>query len=143
MSKMQDHATLQAQMFSAEDFPARTCPLPASGRGIPVDKAVTLTVDRQQSASHNGSTVVAFDWQQDGASTENHTATLNTTRTQADSLRPGVRRLMPVECERLQGFPDNWTAGQSDATRYRQLGNAIAVPVAEWIGRRIVAAERP
>jgi DNA (cytosine-5)-methyltransferase 1 len=58
----------------------------------------------------------------------------------------GVRRLTPVECERLQGFPDNWTAygadgPQSDSARYRQLGNAVAVPVAEWLGRRIIAAE--
>lgn len=50
----------------------------------------------------------------------------------------GVRRLTPVECERLQGFPDGWTAGQSDSARYRQLGNAVCVPVAEWIARRIV-----
>ena len=49
----------------------------------------------------------------------------------------GVRRLTPVECERLQGFPDGWTSGQSDSTRYRQLGNAVAVPVARWIGARI------
>jgi len=53
----------------------------------------------------------------------------------------GVRRLTPTECERLQGFPDGWTEGQSDSARYRQLGNAVAVPVVEWIGRRIVAAE--
>lgn len=53
----------------------------------------------------------------------------------------GVRRLMPIECERLQGFPDGWTDGQSNSARYRQLGNAVAVPVVEWIGRRIVKAE--
>jgi DNA (cytosine-5)-methyltransferase 1 len=52
----------------------------------------------------------------------------------------GVRRLTPVECERLQGFPDGFTAGQSDSTRYRQMGNAVAVPVVEWLGRRIVEA---
>jgi DNA (cytosine-5)-methyltransferase 1 len=45
----------------------------------------------------------------------------------------GVRRLTPVECERLQGFPDNWTEGQSDSARYKQMGNAVAVPVVEWI----------
>jgi DNA (cytosine-5)-methyltransferase 1 len=50
----------------------------------------------------------------------------------------GVRRLTPTECERLQGFPDGWTEGQSDSTRYRQLGNAIAVPVVEWIAKRII-----
>lgn len=54
--------------------------------------------------------------------------------------RQGVRRLMPIECERLQGFPDNWTAGFSDSARYRMLGNAVSVPVIEWIGRRIVEA---
>lgn len=52
----------------------------------------------------------------------------------------GVRRLTPTECERLQGFPDGWTAGQSDTHRYRQLGNAVAVPVAEYIGRRLMNA---
>lgn len=50
----------------------------------------------------------------------------------------GVRRLTPTECERLQGFPDNWTKCCSDMQRYKQLGNAVAVPVAEWIGKRIV-----
>jgi DNA (cytosine-5)-methyltransferase 1 len=50
-----------------------------------------------------------------------------------------VRRLTPRECERLQGFPDDWTAGESDSARYRLLGNAVAVPVAGWIARRMVA----
>jgi DNA (cytosine-5)-methyltransferase 1 len=49
----------------------------------------------------------------------------------------GVRRLTPLECERLQGFPDGWTDGQSDSARYRQLGNAVAVPVVEWLAQRI------
>ena len=48
-----------------------------------------------------------------------------------------LRYVTPTECERLQGFPDDWTAGQSDTTRYRQLGNAVAVPVAEWIATRL------
>jgi len=52
----------------------------------------------------------------------------------------GVRRLMPIECERLQGFPDNWTAGNSDSARYRMLGNAVCVSVAEWIGKRLMEA---
>lgn len=50
------------------------------------------------------------------------------------------RRLTPVECERLQGFPDGWTAGQADTHRYKQLGNAVAVPVAEWLAKRIASA---
>jgi DNA (cytosine-5)-methyltransferase 1 len=52
-----------------------------------------------------------------------------------------VRRLTPVECERLQGFPDNWTDGQADSNRYKQMGNAVAVPVVEWIISRMVADE--
>lgn len=52
--------------------------------------------------------------------------------------RGAVRRLTPRECERLQGFPDDWTGGQSDSTRYKQLGNAVAVPCATWLGRRIL-----
>jgi len=62
------------------------------------------------------------------------------------SPEPGVRRLTPTECERLQGFPDQWTVlGESDepnpkpdGPRYAQMGNAVSVPVAEWIGCRIV-----
>jgi DNA (cytosine-5)-methyltransferase 1 len=50
-----------------------------------------------------------------------------------------VRRLTPVECERLQGFPDDWTSGQADSNRYKQMGNAVAVPVVEWIVGRLVA----
>lgn len=53
-----------------------------------------------------------------------------------------VRRLTPVECERLQGFPDGWTEGLSDSARYRCLGNAVCVPVVEWIGRRIAGSLR-
>lgn len=50
-----------------------------------------------------------------------------------------VRKLMPVECERLQGFPDFWTdiPGASDTARYKALGNSWAVVVPQWIGRRI------
>ena len=49
-----------------------------------------------------------------------------------------VRRLTPLECERLQGFPDGWTDSQSDSQRYKQMGNAVAVPVVQWIINRIV-----
>jgi len=50
-----------------------------------------------------------------------------------------VRRLTPTECERLQGFPDGWTDGQADSHRYKQMGNAVAVPVVEWIINRIIS----
>jgi len=59
--------------------------------------------------------------------------------TLTDVFTPGigtatqVRRLTPTECERLQGFPDGWTEGQADSHRYKQMGNAVAVPVVQWI----------
>jgi len=52
-----------------------------------------------------------------------------------------VRRLTPLECERLQGFPDGWTDSQSDSQRYKQMGNAVAVPVVQWIINRIVEVD--
>ena len=55
---------------------------------------------------------------------------------------PVVRRLTPLEFERLQGFPDGWTEGQSDAQRYKQMGNAVAVPVVRWITKRLVAVDK-
>ena len=49
-----------------------------------------------------------------------------------------VRRLTPKECERLQGFPDDWTEGQADSNRYKQMGNAVAVPVVQWVINNVV-----
>jgi DNA (cytosine-5)-methyltransferase 1 len=49
-----------------------------------------------------------------------------------------VRRLTPIECERLQGFPDGWTEGQADTHRYKQMGNAVAVPVVSWLAKRLI-----
>ena len=64
--------------------------------------------------------------------------------------RAVVRKLTPLECERLQGFPDNWTRipyrGKPaeecpDTPRYKAIGNSMAVPVMRWIGERIALAE--
>ena len=52
--------------------------------------------------------------------------------------RYGIRKFSPIECERLQGFPDGWTAGLSDTQRYKTLGNAVTVQIIEWIGKRIM-----
>jgi site-specific DNA-cytosine methylase len=64
-----------------------------------------------------------------------------------DAAKMGlVRRLTPLECERLQGFPDGWTAPtgkEKDSPRYRALGNAVAVPVVEWIARRLIRRSPP
>lgn len=53
-----------------------------------------------------------------------------------------IRRLTPLECERLQGFPDGWTdlPGTSDSARYKALGNSVAIPCVEFIMRGIAMA---
>jgi site-specific DNA-cytosine methylase len=62
------------------------------------------------------------------------------------ALQTAVRRLTPVECERVQGFPDDWTrlglkgdkiVNQKDSPRYRQLGNAVTGVVAVWLAKRV------
>jgi DNA (cytosine-5)-methyltransferase 1 len=70
--------------------------------------------------------------------------TLNATGIHGVQHTLGVRRLTPVECERLQGFPDGYTnipwrgkAESPDGPRYKALGNSWAVPVVAWIGQRI------
>jgi DNA (cytosine-5)-methyltransferase 1 len=57
---------------------------------------------------------------------------------------PVIRRLTPLECERLQGFPDGWTDirwngkdHSPDGRRYKAIGNSMAVPVMLWIGERL------
>ena len=68
-----------------------------------------------------------------------------------DDMETVVRRLTPLECERLQGYPDGWTdigdwvdskgkthKGESDSPRYKALGNSIALPFWEWMANRIV-----
>ena len=53
-----------------------------------------------------------------------------------------IRRLTPLECERLQGFPDGWTAlpGAADSARYKALGNSVAIPCVAYVLRGIVLA---
>ena len=83
--------------------------------------------------------VVSFDTQFGSNATtfEDMSPTLKASQQPPSVTGSSVRRLTPIECERLQGFPDDWTAGQSDSQRYKQMGNAVAVPVVEWIIQNI------
>jgi DNA (cytosine-5)-methyltransferase 1 len=95
-------------------------------------------------------TLVAFDWQTGGdmrGLDPKPTAQLQRCQVAAVCCA-AVRRLTPRECERLQGFPDDYTAipwrGKPadqcpDGPRYKALGNSMAVPVMAWIGQRIAA----
>jgi DNA (cytosine-5)-methyltransferase 1 len=49
-----------------------------------------------------------------------------------------LRRLTPLECERLMGFPDNWTYGFKDTIRYKMLGNSVVIPCVNFIMEQIV-----
>lgn len=71
---------------------------------------------------------------------EENCYTLNATGVHAVASESKIRRLTPLECERLQGFPDNWTLvpDARDTNRYKACGNAITVNVAEWIFKRLV-----
>ena len=65
---------------------------------------------------------------------------LNCTHDQQCVLGATVRRLTPLECERLQGLPDGYTEGGSDTARYKALGNGMAQPCANWVIQRIKEA---
>ena len=59
-------------------------------------------------------------------------------RIKGEYNKDGLRKLTPMEWERLQGFPDNWTAGLADIHRYKQMGNSVAVPVIEAVSTNII-----
>lgn len=129
---------LQADNPTAIVIPNTTSCKDQNGLGITDGTAPMFMLD---GASQHA---VQVQWASGGGQVENDTA--QALRSGAEHnyqfARQGmqVRRLMPVECERLMGFPDNHTAAFSDSARYRMLGNAVAVPVVEWIARRLAAS---
>lgn len=117
-----------------------------NGRGAPSEIVPPLKAESGQTGKGDGAPLVAFSENQRGEVVLSDIAHQLT----SGGGKPGqgypatmgsfgVRRLTPTECERLQGFPDNWTAGQSDSARYRQLGNAVCVAVSRWIGSQLLA----
>ena len=116
-----------------------------------VESNVTPTLNTFENHSEARATTLAigFNWQNGGGYgnandglgiTMEGTPPLSTSQIPAAAYEWNVRRLTPVECERLQGFPDDWTTGLADSNRYKQMGNAVTVPVAEWLGRQLVEA---
>ena len=115
------------------------------------------TVTQQDINAGHVIPAVAFAQNQAGEVRENDVFnTLNTNSNASGRNTPllrdsmVVRRLLPIECERLQGFPDNYTQipwrnkapeDCPDGPRYKAMGNSMAVPVMNWIGRRIQMVE--
>lgn len=92
---------------------------------------------------------VAYGFDEYNGTTDDIHNTLRAGTKQSTGTMVGsiVRRLTPRECERLMGWPDDWTRWtddgrkQADSHRYKQIGNGVASPVALWVGRQIFAAE--
>jgi DNA (cytosine-5)-methyltransferase 1 len=112
---------------------------------IEYDKTGTL---RWETKGHEP--IVMATGQGNAEITEDHAPTLNCNHEAPVVATTAVRRLTPTECERLQGFPDNWTRipwrGKTaevcpDGPRYKALGNSMAVPVMLWIGERILETQ--
>jgi len=113
-----------------------------NGRGAPDMVVPPLMAQSGRTGKGDGAPCVAFSNRMGGAAgvTETLRADSHGALPMVHRQRFGVRRLTPVECERLQAFPDGWTEGESDSARYRMLGNAVCVNVAAWIGRRVMEA---
>lgn len=118
-----------------------------AGSGIGDDGDPMFTLQRGKQHA------VAFNWNaQVDQMNFNPDTTPSLTCSQGAAVGPllnmAVRRLTPVECERLMGFPDHWTnipwrgkLTSPDGPRYKALGNSMAVPCMAWIGRRIAAVD--
>lgn len=145
--------TLKAEGFDgSEDGTGRGIPVIAFGGGNTggnIDVAACLTTKGQR-IDFDVETFAVHGTQDPDVNLElAHALGCNHGQENAISKGMLVRRLMPVECERLQGFPDNhtlisWRGKEAtecpDGPRYRAIGNSMAVPVMRWIGERIAAA---
>jgi DNA (cytosine-5)-methyltransferase 1 len=118
------------------------------------DRTDCLPASGHSDGSHQGVGVaIGFDGFQSGnpkathQATEEGTGPLIRNRPHCVATPMAVRRLTPRECERLQGFPDDYTLVEyrkkpaADGPRYRALGNSMAVPVMRWIGERIAMVD--
>jgi len=119
----------------------------------PLEVTPALQATRPSVQSHHAQTFVAHTFKVRGGcegggkgylGQDEAAFTISTTQDQQLFHNMAVRRLTPTECERLQGFPDDYTNIKDncpDSPRYKALGNSMAVPVMKWIGQRIQKVE--
>ena len=119
------------------------------GVGEENDSAYTLVTTGAQAVAIQGNMIGRADTAgpQGKGFTEEGEPMFTLTKTDVHAVASStVRRLTPMECERLQGFPDGWTKFDAegkevtDGHRYKQMGNAVAVPVVSWIVNRLMVA---
>jgi DNA (cytosine-5)-methyltransferase 1 len=112
----------------------------------PANQAVTLMARDHKTATTVAVVALAFDTQFGSNANvfADQSPTIKATQQSPSIMETStVRRLTPIECERLMGWPDDHTLlradgnEQSDAQRYRQIGNGVASPVAQWIGKHL------
>lgn len=114
-----------------------------NGSGVSEDLSYTITAtDRHAVFARQRVDVFQED---DVASTQSARQYKDATDLVYDGSKPFaylIRRLTPLECERLQGFPDGWTdiPGASDSARYKALGNSVAIPCVDYIMHGVAAA---
>ena len=170
-SKRQDWETcnfvthaLKADGFDAsEDGTGRGTPIVAfqcAGTNVSADLHVTGTMKKGNGHVTGGGSLVAFPQNLSAtqcATAENLAPAMGSKNPTAVASTMSVRRLTPRECERLQGFPDDYTRiprgkeyiengirkqpWAADGPRYKALGNSMAVPVMRWIGERIALVD--
>jgi DNA (cytosine-5)-methyltransferase 1 len=129
-------------------------PISFSGCDDGMDTQINVTPTMRVAGNSQGNLAVAVGTDlYNGNITGDVAATMGTPGSSSNASGPtvmqsmAVRRLTPVECERLQGFSDNYTDIKSknkptpDGPRYKALGNSMAVPVMAWIGQRIEQVE--
>lgn len=139
--------TLQARMGTGGNQVPLVLSENGTNRAIEIDKSPPLKTTTPIYCLAENSIGRKPESGPDGSGVSQDTSfTLNATGVHGIATESAVRKLMPVECERLQGFPDNWSqipyrgkpAEQCpDAPRYKALGNSWCVPVVRWIGHRI------
>jgi DNA (cytosine-5)-methyltransferase 1 len=143
------HGVVMEAMAVRRLTPRETDCLPASGHSDGSHQGVGVAVPIQHTAWHQ-SGIGSYRNPGVGVGKEGDPAyTVETdARSNGVATAMAVRRLTPRECERLQGFPDDYTLVEyrkkpaADGPRYRALGNSMAVPVMRWIGERIAMVDR-
>ena len=146
---------LPPEVWAERDVSATLSPHDLTSEARAVDLVVSATGDRthaltaeghdaSEDGTGRGCPIIAFQPQAAGNSARSigtPAPCLSVNQVAGVHTETVVRRLTPLECERLQGAPDGWTAGQSNSARYRQLGNAVAVPVFEWVATRLARVD--
>ena len=148
--------TLDAAATQGVAYSIREDAIAGNFSATPLTVTPALQALRPSVQSHHAQTFIAqavdvYNQNIDGDVTATITRAVGGSNTSGPKIMQSmaVRRLTPVECERLQGFPDNYTnipwrgkPESPDSLRYKAMGNSMAVPCMKWIGKRIEMVEK-